>query len=228
MAKLCQRAENQWVGMNCGIMDQLISAAGQVGHALLIDCRTLAMQPASLPTGTAVVVLETATRRGLVNSAYNERRQQCEAAARFFGVKALRDVTPARFAAGSAQLDEPTRRRARHVVTEIERTSRAADAMRHNDPARLGRLMNESHISLRDDFGVSTRELDAMVQCGQSDPACYGIRMTGAGFGGSAVALVKAAEAQRFADETARLYHQATSLTPQAYICTATDGAGLI
>ncbi len=228
MAKLCQRAENKWVGVNCGIMDQMISAAGKAGSALLIDCRSLATQPASLPPGTRVVILDTATRRGLVDSAYNERRAQCEATARFFGVKALRDVSFERFEAEAGKLDEVTRRRARHVVTENERTLRAVAALQHGDAATLGKLMNESHVSLRDDFQVSTRELDAMVTCGQSDPACYGIRMTGAGFGGCAVALVKADEAQRFADEVARRYQTTTGLTPHVYICTATDGAGLV
>jgi galactokinase len=228
MAKSCQRAENQWVGVNCGIMDQMISASGKAGQALLIDCRTLDTKPASLPPETRVVILDTATRRGLVDSAYNERRRQCEAAARFFDVKALRDVSLTRFEAEAGRLDEPTRRRARHVVTEDERTLRAAEAMQKADAAEVGRLMSESHASLRDDFQVSTPELDAMVECGRADPVCYGIRMTGAGFGGCAVALVKASEAQRFAGETAARYQQRTGKTPHVYVCQATDGAGLI
>src|SRR5208283_3675785 len=125
-AKLGQRAENRWIGVNCGIMDQLISSTGHAGHAMQIDCRSLELQPAPLPAGVAVVVLDTATRRGLVDSAYNERRSQCEAAARFFGVPALRDVNLARFQEQSSQLDEVTLRRARHVVTENARTVQAA------------------------------------------------------------------------------------------------------
>ena len=162
MAQLGQRAENQWVGMNCGIMDQMISAAGLADHALLIDCRSLEVRPAPLPPGTAIVVLDTATRRGLVDSAYNERRAQCEAAARFFNVPALRDISVERFEERvgaeecSHPLDEVTTRRARHVVTENARTTEAAEEMDRGDAVALGRLMNASHVSLRDDFEVSS------------------------------------------------------------------------
>jgi galactokinase len=159
MARLGQRAENEWVGVRCGIMDQMISAAGRAGHALLIDCRSLHAEAVPFPPGTTVVVLDTATRRGLVDSAYNERRRQCEYAARAFDVPALRDVSSERFEVECGQLDEITRRRARHVVTENERTLQAADAMRRGDAVTLGRLMNASHASLRDDFAVSSREL---------------------------------------------------------------------
>jgi galactokinase len=228
MARLGQRAENAWVGVRCGIMDQMISAAGRQGHALLIDCRSLTFDPVPLPADTAVVVLDTATRRGLVDSAYNERRGQCEAAARAFGVAALRDVTPERFAAEPSRLDEPTRRRARHVVTEIARTLQAADAMRRGDAARLGVLMDASHASLRDDFKVSSAELDAMVTCGRSHSGCLGIRMTGAGFGGCAVALVRAGHAPDFAAAVGRCYHDAAGRTASIYICTATDGAAVV
>jgi len=144
MARLGQRAENQWVGVNCGIMDQLISAAAVDGHATLIDCRSLELQPVPLPVGTAVVVLDTTTRRGLVDSVYNERRAQCEAAARHFGVPALRDVSVEQFEVRAAELGDVTRRRARHVVTENARTLGAADAMRRGDPVELGLLMNAS------------------------------------------------------------------------------------
>ena len=160
-AKLGQRAENKWIGVNCGIMDQLISSTGRAGHAMLIDCRSLELQPAPLPAGVAVVVLDTSTRRGLVDSAYNERRAQCEAAAAFFHVPALRDVTPAMFDSRDGQLDATTRKRARHVITEDDRTLRAVEAMRCGDIATLGRLMNESHVSLRDDYEVSSDALNA-------------------------------------------------------------------
>ena len=199
MARLGQRAENEWVGMNCGIMDQMISAAGQRDHALLIDCRTLATRAVPLPPETVVVILDTATRRGLVDSAYNERRAQCEAAAAFFGVPALRDVDQVMFAARAAELDVETRRRARHVITENERTLAAAEAMRQGDASTLGSLMNESHVSMRDDFAISRAEMDTMVALAQAEPGCYGARMTGGGFGGAAVALVRAADAERFA-----------------------------
>jgi galactokinase len=228
MARLGQRSENEWVGVRCGIMDQMISAAGRAGHALLIDCRSLEVEAVPFPPDTTVVVLDTATRRGLVDSAYNERRGQCEVAARAFGVSALRDVPAARFQAECWKLNEVTRRRARHVVTENERTLQAAEAMRRGDAVALGRLMNESHTSLRDDFAVSSRELDVMVDCGRAHPACLGIRMTGAGFGGCAVALIQSEQAELFTSTTAASYQAASGLKPVAYVCAATEGAAVI
>jgi galactokinase len=224
MAKIGQRAENEWVGMNCGIMDQMISAAGKADHALLIDCRSLKTQSVPLPPGTSVVVLDTATRRGLVDSAYNERRAQCEAAARFFDVPALRDVSVAQFQAQADQLDNVTRRRARHVVTENDRTLQAAEVMRRGDAVELGQLMNASHTSLRDDFEVSCDELNAMVVCAQREDACYGARMTGGGFGGCAVALVQADAAQAFATAVAASYQETTGNVPNIYVCSAANG----
>lgn len=228
MAQLAQRAENQWVGVNCGIMDQMISAAGIAGHALLIDCRSLATTSAPLPSETLVVVLDTATRRGLVDSAYNERRQQCEAAARYFGVPALRDVDIETFSAGAADMEPLTRRRARHVVAENQRTLDAVEAMRQDDPTRLGLLMNRSHDSLRDDFEVSRWELDLIVNLAQQHPACYGARMTGAGFGGCAVALVSRDDVNAFNQRVAQDYQQASGLQPKLYVCEATNGAEVV
>jgi galactokinase len=228
MARIGQRAENDWVGVNCGIMDQMISAAGVADHALLIDCRSLATQPVPLPSGTAIVVLDTASRRGLVDSAYNERRTQCEAAARFFGIPALRDVSVAQFQAQADQLDDVTRRRARHVVTENGRTLRATEAMRRGDAAEMGQLMNASHASLRDDFEVSSDELNAMVACACQQEACYGARMTGGGFGGCAVALVRAEAAHAFAAAVTAGYRATTGIAPNVYICTATNGAEVV
>jgi galactokinase len=228
MARLGQRAENEWVGVNCGIMDQMISASGQQGHALLLDCRSLEGESVPLPEGVAVVILDTGTRRGLVDSAYNQRRAQCEAAARFFAVEALRDVDEQMFAARACQLDETARPRAAHVISENARTVRAAEAMRVGDAETLGRLMDESHCSLRDDFAVSSPALDAMVASASSQHGCFGARMTGAGFGGCAVALVSAERAESFATATADTYRQATSNEPSVYICQPTDGAALI
>jgi galactokinase len=226
MALAAQRAENKWVGVNCGIMDQLISGVGQAGHAVLIDCRSLATRPVPLPAGTAVVVLDTGTRRELVTSAYNERRAQCEAASRAFGVKVLRDVTVERFTSECGSLDPLARMRARHVITENDRTERAADAMAAGHATLLGQLMNESHESLKDDFAVSSPALDTMVAAAR-EVGCFGARMTGAGFGGCAVALVSADDATRFVDRTAALYTQRTSITPAVYVCQASDGASL-
>jgi galactokinase len=230
MARIGQRAENAWVGVQCGIMDQLIAAAGQAGHALLIDCRTLETQAVPLPPGAAVVVLDTATRRGLVGSAYNQRRAQCRAAAEAFGVSALRDLPPEQVAADRPPpgLDEVTYRRARHVVGENARTLQAAEAMRRGDAAALGRLMDASHASLRDDFAVSSSELDAMVACARADKACYGARLTGAGFGGCAVALVREDTARTFARRAAACYAEATGRAPQVTVCTASAGAEVV
>jgi galactokinase len=228
MALIGQRAENKWVGVNCGIMDQMISAAGQVDHALLIDCRSLEAQSVPLPPGIVVVVLDTATRRGLVDSAYNERRSQCEAVAQFFGVKALRDVTLDRLNEKRGQLDRVAYRRARHVISENDRTLQAVEAMRRSEAIELGQLMQLSHMSLRDDFEVSSNELNIMVECAERQPGCYGARMTGAGFGGCAVALVRQDAAEAFSAEIATEYRAATGLASNIYICTATNGAEVV
>jgi galactokinase len=225
MARLAQRAENRWVGVNCGIMDQLISAAGQAGCALLIDCRSLETRPVPFPPGIAVVILDTATRRGLLDSAYNQRRAQCEAAARFFGVQALRDVDLALFHARADGLDDSTGRRARHVISENQRTIEAVEAMRRGDAATLGLLMNQSHASLRDDYEVSSDALNAMVEAAVAHPACYGARMTGAGFGGCAVAIIDAQAAEDFAAAAAARYQASTGHAPAVYVCQATNGA---
>lgn len=228
MAKLCQRVENQWIGVNSGIMDQMISATGVKDHAVLIDCRWLYLDSVPLPPGTAVVVLDTATRRELVTSAYNERREQCETAARFFNVPALRDVTLPQLEAVADLLDDLVYRRARHVVSENARTLDAANAMRTGDAETLGRLMNDSHTSLRDDFEVSSDALNLIVDCAREHAACYGARMTGGGFGGCAVALIRAEAAEDFAATVAASYQQRSGRQPAVYVCHATDGAAII
>jgi galactokinase len=227
MAQLAQRAENEWVGVYCGIMDQMISASGRAGHALLIDCRSLETRAVPLPPGTSVVILDTATRRGLVDSAYNERRRHCEQAAGVLHVRALRDVTPEAFDARAGEMEPVMRRRARHVVTEIARTVEAAAALERGDAATVGRLMDASHASLRDDFEVSRAELDTIVELAQAHPGCYGARMTGAGFGGCAVALVRAESAPDFARTVADEYRARAGLEPRVYVCSASDGASV-
>ena len=228
MALLAQRAENKWVGVNCGIMDQMISAAGQAKHALLIDCRSLETQTVPLPPNTVVIVLDTATRRGLVDSAYNERRTQCEAVAKFFGVTALRDVTLDQLNEKREKLDRVAYRRALHVISENERTLQAAEVMKRGEASELGQLMELSHMSLRDDFEVSSRELNLMVECAERQAGCYGARMTGAGFGGCAVALVRKDAAEAFSAGVAAEYQAETSLKPNIYICTASNGAEVV
>lgn len=228
MARACQHAENAWVGVNCGIMDQMISAAAVADHALLIDCRSLAVQPVPLPVQTCVVVLDTSTRRGLVDSAYNERCAQCERAARVLGVPALRDVSSAQLAAAAQAMEPLALRRARHVVGEDERTLAAVQHMQQGNAAALGALLNASHASLRDDFEVSSAALNAIVECAQQQPECHGARMTGAGFGGCAVALVQSAAAAGFARAVSAAFHNATSLTAQIYICRPSAGASIV
>jgi len=226
MALAGQEAENKWVGVNCGIMDQMISACGRAGHAYLLDCRSLHGEHVPLPEKFRVVILDTSTRRGLVDSAYNERRAQCEEAARFFGKALLRDVTPEMFFARAHELPETTRKRARHVVTEDRRTLSAAGAMRQGDAETLGKLMSQSHESLRDDFEVSNDALNTMVECAMEADGCLGARMTGAGFGGCAVALVREDQAADFVPHVSAAYRARTGLKPSVYVCSATDGAG--
>jgi galactokinase len=228
MAKIGQRTENGWIGVQSGIMDQMISAGAVEGSALLIDCRHLTLTPAPLPPGTAVVILDTATRRELADSKYNERREQCEAAARHFGVKALRDVDTLDFMLRGGELDATTQRRARHVITENARTLQAAAAMRAGDAVELGRLMNASHVSMRDDFAITRWEIDKMVELGQAHAAAYGARMTGGGFGGCCVALVRSEGVAAFVDEVSAAYTAATQLVPAIYVSTASAGAGVV
>jgi galactokinase len=228
MALLSQKAENQWVGMQCGIMDQLISASGEEDHALFIDCRSLETTAAPLPKGTVIVVMDTATRHQHVDSAYNERRQQCESASQFFGVPALRDVSLDEFKAKAAGLDDVTRRRAKHIITENGRTQQALTAMRQNDAEQLGLLMNQSHASLRDDFEVTNDALNSISAIAQAHPNCYGARMTGGGFGGCAVALIDAAHVDEFVAVVSKQYQTETEHTPQLYVCQASAGAGIV
>jgi galactokinase len=231
MALLCQKAENKWIGVNSGIMDQMISAAGVAGRATLIDCRHLTLDAAPFPPGTSVVILDTATRRELATgSKYNERREQCETAARLMGAAKLRDVDALDLIAHYQRLEMfggIAARRARHIVTENARTLQAAAAMRAGDAVELGRLMNASHTSMRYDFEISRLEIDTMVELAQAHSACYGARMTGGGFGGCAVALVRTEAASTFAEEVGAQYQQATKLTPAIYITQAAAGAAV-
>jgi galactokinase len=226
-ALLGRRVENEWVGVNSGIMDQMVVASAQADHALLIDCRNLQTQTVPLPNDVDVVVLDTNTRRGLVESAYNERRQQCETAAEILGVPALRDVDLDTLSAARAQLDDLTFRRARHVVSENERTLQAAAALQAGDRVRVGELMNQSHASLRDDFEVTNDALNDITRFAQAHAACFGARMTGAGFGGCAVALVARQQTEMFVRDVTQQYKTATGTEPQLYACRAAAGANL-
>ena len=226
-ALLGQRAENEFVGMRCGIMDQFISSLGQADHALLIDCRSLEYQPVPIPNGVRIVVTDSGVRRGLVDSAYNERRAQCEEGARLFGVKALRDVSVEMFAAHEKNLPPLVARRCKHVVTEDDRTLASVDALKRGDLEFFGKAMNESHTSMRDWFEITTPEIDTLVEIQQNTPGCLGARMTGGGFGGCTVALVREGAVPSVTEAIQKEYPARTGKTPQVYVCRATDGAGL-
>jgi len=227
-ALLCQKAENEFVGMRCGIMDQYVISLGQRDHALLIDCRSLEYRPVRIPAGVSLVICDTQKRRGLVDSEYNTRRLECEAGARALGVPALRDVSVELYEARQAELPEVTRRRCRHVVTENQRVLDAVAALEAGDLERLGALMNASHVSLRDDYEVSCAELDAMVEAAWRQPGVIGARMTGAGFGGCTVNLVHDKAAEAFQRRVAEEYRQAMGLEPRIYRCVAEDGVRLL
>ncbi len=227
LALACQRAENEFVGNRCGIMDQFVSALGRRGHALFLDCRTLHHEHVPLPAGYRIVVANSMVRRALVDSAYNERRAQCEEAARAMGLRALRDADEAALESAKARMSEGVYRRARHVVAENGRVLQAVDAMRRGDAGTLGALMDASHASLRDDYEVSCRELDTLVAIARRLPGCLGARMTGAGFGGCTVNLVRADAVDAFVPALREAYHAATGLAPDVYVCDAAEGAGV-
>lgn len=224
-ARLAQRAENQFVGVNCGIMDQFISSLGKAGHALFIDCRSLAYELTPMPAGVTVLVVDTSAPRSLAASAYNERRAQCEQAARMLGAPALRDVSVEAFEQRRSELPDLIARRAAHVVYENQRVLDAVAALRANDVRTFGRLMNESHDSLRDLYEVSSKELDAVVEIARSINGVYGARMTGAGFGGCAIALVDDDQVGALTQAVAQEYPRRTGRQPKVYACVASDGA---
>jgi galactokinase len=223
-ALLGVQVEHKFIGIRTGVMDQMISALGLADHALLIDCRSLATTAVPIPTGVTLVALDTGKRRQLVESEYGKRREQCEEATRLLGVKALRDVTPEQLAAKADKLPEVIAQRASHVVNENARTLAAVDALRRGDLVKVGRLINESHTSLRDLYEVSIHELDVMAELAQRTEGCYGARMMGGGFGGAVIALVQDGAVTRLTEDVARAYNAATHL--QAYIYAMKAGPG--
>jgi galactokinase len=224
MALLCQKAENHWVGMNSGIMDQLASACGKRNSAMLIDCRSQTIRHIPLPRGGKFVILDTSTRRGLVESAYNERRAQCEAVACHFGQDALRDIKPDQLLDKAGILELELYRRANHVISENQRVLEAVSALESSDLDKLGTLMNQSHTSLQNDFEVSREELDQIVNIAQHQPGCYGARLTGGGFGGCAVALVEESMVADFQEKVYRKYLRNTGLEPVIYPVDPAEG----
>lgn len=232
-ALLGQKAENQYVGVNCGIMDQFASACGVENKLLLLDCRSLEWKTIPLPGDVSIVIADTTVRRKLTSGEYNKRRAACEEAVRLLQhnlptIKSLRDVSVEEFNRLADKLPAEVGKRARHVVEEIGRSNQAEALLEAGDVQNFGRLMNECHVSLRDLYEVSCPELNVMVNIAQSLEGCYGARLTGAGFGGCTVNLVAKERAGEFARMLAERYESQTSLRPEIYITRASNGAGLI
>jgi galactokinase len=224
-----QEAENQFVGCQCGIMDQMVSACGSKFNALLLDCRSLDAELISMPENLAVMIINSNVKRGLVDSEYNTRRLQCEEAAGTLGLKALRDISLADLHSNKDKLPEVVYRRAHHVVSDSERTVLAAQALKTNDVVQLSRLMAESHISMRDDFEITVPPIDFAVKIlteylGDKG----GVRMTGGGFGGCMVALMPHDLVEGAKQLMAERYQAETGYQETIYICSASDGAGEI
>ncbi|MBM3550550.1 MAG: galactokinase [Alphaproteobacteria bacterium] len=231
LARICQRAENQFVGVRCGIMDQYISCCAVAGSALLLDCRSLTARKVAIDPKARLVLCDTMVRHRLAADEYNARREDCERAvaalsARIAGVSALRDVTFDQLIRYADLMPELVFRRTRHVVGEIDRTLRAAAALDAGDLEACGRLMNLSHDSLRDDYQVSCAELDLMVEIARSVPGVYGARMMGGGFGGCTINLVDGTRTEAFAQTMAERYRTAMGVTPPILTCVPGPGAG--
>lgn len=222
-----QQAENDFVGCNCGIMDQMISAKGQENHAMLLDCRSLETEAVAMPEGLRVLIINSNKQRGLVDSEYNTRREQCEQAAQHLGIKALRDISIEEFNLKASQLDPVVAKRARHVISENHRVIAATQAMREGDIARIGELMAQSHRSMRDDFDITVKEIDLLVDLVKQVIGDQGgVRMTGGGFGGCIVALVPQHLVDEVIEYVASQYQAQTGLKESVYLCHAVDGAG--
>jgi galactokinase len=228
VAKLCQSAERNFVGMPCGIMDQYISVFGRDHSAVEIDCRSLTHRYVTLPEGIAFIAVNTMVKHALAGSAYKDRVAECKAACRPLGASSLRDVTPEQFAASESRLPEPVRRRGRHVVTEDARVNRFVEAAARGDVACMGRLMVESHRSLQHDYEVSCAELDFLVDAALSLDGVYGARMTGGGFGGCTVTLLRAEAEPVFRAQIAERYRCQFDVEPAIYACRPSAGAGEI
>ncbi len=230
IAKLCRRAENEFVGAQVGIMDQFVACMGKAGDALLLDCRSLDFQLVPIPSNLRLVICNTMVKHELSSGNYNIRRRECDEAVKTIArndrnVHALRDVSPALLDQVSAELSPTVRKRCEHVIRENQRVLQAADSLRKNDFQRLGELMAQSHISLRDLYEVSCKELDIMVDAAHGLPGFVGGRMTGGGFGGCTVNLVETPHTVEFSAVVSERYERATGIKPQIYTCAAVDGA---
>ena len=230
LARLCRQAENEFVGARVGIMDQFVSLFGQARKALLLDCRSLEFRLLPLPDTVRLIICNTMVKHALASGAYNERREQCEAGVKYLSqfypeVTALRDVTLEQLDEHRDGLAGVLYRRCRHVITENARVLAAGEALEQHDLHAFGKLMAESHQSLRDDYEVSVAELDLMVELARKVGGVYGARMTGGGFGGCTVNLVRAEAVDQFRNRVSAEYERVTRLKPEIYICTASEGA---
>ena len=230
LALLCQKAENEFVGARVGIMDQFVALFGKAQRALLLDCRSLEFRLLPLPDTVNLVICNTMVKHALASSAYNERRAQCEEGVKHLArslphIQALRDVTLEELEQFGGDLSEVVYRRCRHVITENERVLSAADALKDHHLRLFGELMAESHNSLRDDYQVSCKELDVMVDLARRAEGVYGARMTGGGFGGCTINIVEVEHVERFRYVMARDYERFTGITPEIYVCEPSNGA---
>jgi len=230
VAKLCQRTENLFIGARVGIMDQFVSCLGKAGHALLLDCRSLEFKLIPLPEDLRLVICNTMVKHEHASGAYNRRREECDEGVKILSqwypeIRALRDVSVEQLEQHAGELPEVIYRRCLHVVSENQRVLKGAKYMTDGDVDQFGRLMRESHRSLRDLFEVSCRELDVMAEIAESLPGYCGGRMTGGGFGGCTVNLVRAADAECFAERIAQRYQSAIGIKPDVYVCSAASGA---
>ncbi|GFD85180.1 galactokinase [Alteromonas sp. KUL150] len=225
-ALLGQKAENTFVGCSCGIMDQLISAMGNEGMAMLLDCQSLAIEHSPLPDSHQIVIINSNVKRGLVDSEYNLRRQQCEQGASLLGVSSLREATMEMLEGAKAHMPEVVYRRAKHIVTENARTLAASQALKTGDIETVSETMAQSHISMRDDFEITVRPIDYLVEIiGDVLGKSGGVRMTGGGFGGCVVALVPTDKVDAVKRVVADKYFDETGYNADIYVCTATQGA---
>jgi galactokinase len=230
LVKLCQKTEHQYVGTLCGIMDQFISAFGKAGHSLMLDCRSLEYKTLPIPSSLSLVVCNSMVKHELASGEYNRRRADCAQGVKLLRthlphVHALRDVEIKELETWKAEVEPTVYRRCRHVITENRRVVAAAQALELGDADRFGHLMYRSHASLRDDYEVSCKDLDLLVDLAAASPGVYGARMTGGGFGGCTVNLTRADAAAQFKRHIERAYHNATGITPDVYICEPAEGA---
>ncbi len=224
IAQIGKQAESEWVGVNVGIMDQLVSAAGKAGHAVRLDCRSLAYEYVPIPENVSFVVLDTMTRRELSQSAYNTRHDEIKTAAKGLNVPILRDATLSLLDEKKNFLSDTHYRRARHVISENERVHAFSAAMKNDDLQKMGALINASHASLRDDFEVSSEELNLIVEIAQDQPTCLGARMMGAGFGGCALAILENAHVADFVKQVTNNYQSTTGIQPHIFKVESEDG----